>query len=67
VKIGVSLPRELTSALERRETRLPKASVANLYDVQKVLRSDFLERVGVLPDERLGGVSSGLRLVLDLG
>jgi len=52
--------------LDRRETRLPKPSVANVYDVQKVLRADFTERLGVLPSERLSAISDGLRLVLDL-
>lgn len=53
--------------LDRRDTRLPKDSVANVYDVQKVLRADFVERLGSLPNERLSAVSDGLRLVLDLG
>ena len=52
--------------LERRDTSLTKTSVANVYDVQKVLRADFLERVGALPDQRLASVDDGLRLVLDL-
>jgi hypothetical protein len=30
-------------------TRLPKVSVANVYDVQKVLRDDLLDCVGALP------------------
>jgi mRNA-degrading endonuclease toxin of MazEF toxin-antitoxin module len=52
--------------LERRQTRLSKPSVANVYDVQKMLRSDFDVRVCSLPGERLSAVSGGLRLVLDL-
>jgi mRNA interferase MazF len=52
--------------LDRRDTNLPKASVANVYDVQKVLRVDFDARLGRLPNERLGAVDDGLRLVLDL-
>ena len=52
--------------LEQRHTRLPKTSVANVYDVQKVLRSDFVERLGTLPDECLSAIADGLRLVLDL-
>jgi mRNA-degrading endonuclease toxin of MazEF toxin-antitoxin module len=52
--------------LDRRETRLSKPSVANVYDVQKVLRSDFLECLGLLPDRPLSAVSAGLRLALDL-
>ncbi|HVF59526.1 MAG TPA: type II toxin-antitoxin system PemK/MazF family toxin [Thermoanaerobaculia bacterium] len=52
--------------LERRATGLPKPSVANVYDIQKVLRSDFSERLGVLPTETLSRLDAGLRLVLDL-
>ncbi len=52
--------------LPRQATGLPKASVANVYDVQKVLRSDFLERTGALPLEYLAAVDDGLRLVLGL-
>lgn len=52
--------------LERRATGLPKSSVANVYDIQKVLRSDFSERLGALPAETLSRLDAGLRLVLDL-
>jgi mRNA-degrading endonuclease toxin of MazEF toxin-antitoxin module len=52
--------------LDRRETGLQRTSVANVYDVQKVLRADFLDRLGVLPNDRLSAVADGLRLVLDL-
>jgi mRNA interferase MazF len=52
--------------LDRRDTGLPKPSVANVYDLQKVLRADFLERVNTLPGDRLGALAEGLRLVLDL-
>jgi mRNA interferase MazF len=52
--------------LDRRETRLPKPSVANVYDVQKVLRADFMERLGMLPAGPLTALADGLRLVLDL-
>ncbi len=52
--------------LHRRSTGLPKVSVANVYDVQKVLRPDFLERSGKLPAQQLSAVEKGLRLVLDL-
>ena len=52
--------------LDRRDTRLPKASVANVYDTQKVLRADFLERLGILPDAPLAVLADGLRLALDL-
>jgi mRNA interferase MazF len=53
--------------LDRRDTRLPKASVANVYDVQKVLWPDFVERLGHLSPVRMRAVADGLRLVLDLG
>ena len=52
--------------LDRQATGLRKASVANLYDVQKVLRSDFVERLGRLPSGVLDQLDDGLRLVLDL-
>jgi len=52
--------------LDRRDTGLPKPSVANVYDVQKVLRADFVQRLGRLSTARLDAVSDGLRLVLDL-
>ena len=52
--------------LDRRATRLPKASVANVYDVQKVLRSDFAEFLGMLPRDDLSAVENGLQLVLQL-
>lgn len=52
--------------LPRQATGLPKASVANVYDVQKVLRADFLERTGFLPSENLSRLDAGLRLVLSL-
>jgi mRNA-degrading endonuclease toxin of MazEF toxin-antitoxin module len=52
--------------LDTRATQLGKASVANVYDVQKVLRSDLLERVARLPTAELGALDSGLRLALDL-
>ena len=52
--------------LDRRATQLPKASVANVYDVQKVLRADFLECLGTLPPATLGDLDEGLRLALDL-
>ncbi len=52
--------------LERRATGLPKSSVANVYDIQKVLRSDFGERLGALPAEAIAQLGAGLRLVLDL-
>ncbi|MGQ0737369.1 MAG: type II toxin-antitoxin system PemK/MazF family toxin [Acidobacteriota bacterium] len=55
-----------TVRLDRRATGLPRTSVANVYDVQKILRSDFVESTGTLPAERLAALDAGLRLVLDL-
>ena len=52
--------------LGRQETNLSKASVANLYDIQKVLRSDFLERSAMLPLPAVDRLDAGLRLVLGL-
>ena len=52
--------------LDRRDTRLLKPSVANVYDVQKVLRAAFMERLSALPGDRLTAIADGLRLVLDL-
>ena len=52
--------------LSRHVTGLPKASVANVYDVQKALRADFLERAGTLSAESLASLEAGLRLVLHL-
>lgn len=52
--------------LEARATRLSKASVANVYDLQKVLRSDLVSRVGVLPPESVAALDDALRRVLGL-
>jgi mRNA-degrading endonuclease toxin of MazEF toxin-antitoxin module len=52
--------------LDRRDTHLSKTSIANVYDVQKVLRFDFVQRLAALPSERLAAVGAGLRLVLGL-
>jgi mRNA-degrading endonuclease toxin of MazEF toxin-antitoxin module len=52
--------------LSQKATGLPKASVANVYDLQKALRGDFLERAGALPSESLAALDAGLRLVLQL-
>jgi hypothetical protein len=37
-----------------------------VYDIQKVIRADFVERLGTLPTSRLKALTDGLRLVLDL-
>jgi mRNA interferase MazF len=52
--------------LSRQTTGLQKASVANVYDVQKALRADFVKRSGALPAESLASLDAGLRLVLHL-
>lgn len=52
--------------LSRRSTGLSKPSVANVYDVQKVLRLDLLGRSAALPPGVLGEVEDGLRLVFQL-
>ncbi len=52
--------------LEKRATGLSKPSVANVYDIQKVLRADFVERVGRLGREQREALDEGLRLVLEL-
>ena len=50
----------------RKATGLPKASVANVYDLQRVLLIDFEERSARLPTEDLVSLDDGIRLVLDL-
>lgn len=55
-----------TVRLPIRTTGLSKDSVANVYDLQKVLRSDLVERVGSLPPAELAALGDGLRLVLEL-
>lgn len=52
--------------LETRSTRLSKPSVANVYDLQKVLKSDLIEQAGELHGSELQAIDAGLRLVLDL-
>jgi len=51
---------------DRRATHLPKPSVANIYDLQKVVRSDFRECLGMFPAGELAALDAGLRLVLNL-
>ena len=55
-----------TLRLDRRGTGLSKVSVANVYDVQKVLVYDFLERIGHLEGPSVTALDEGLRLVLGL-
>lgn len=58
------LPGNVT--LEKHSTGLPKPSVANVYDLQKVLRSDLAECLQPLPPESLSRLNDGLRLVFAL-
>ena len=51
-------------ALAAEDTCLPRASVANVYDLQRVLYGDFLERSALLPAGPLAALDAGLRLVL---
>jgi mRNA interferase MazF len=55
-----------TVRFEKRATGLPKPSVANVYDIQKVLSGDFVERLGRLSPDQAATLDQGLRLVLDL-
>jgi mRNA-degrading endonuclease toxin of MazEF toxin-antitoxin module len=55
-----------TLRLSQHATGLGRPSVANVYDVQKVLRSDFLERTGRITGPDLTALNAGLRLVLGL-
>jgi mRNA-degrading endonuclease toxin of MazEF toxin-antitoxin module len=52
--------------LEASATGLSRTSVANVYDLQKVLRSDLVERAGRLDPESRERLDRGLRLVLGL-
>jgi mRNA-degrading endonuclease toxin of MazEF toxin-antitoxin module len=52
--------------LDRRLTRLPRDSVANAYDLQKVLVGDFTEHLATLPPAALAGLDAELGLVVDL-
>lgn len=52
--------------LDRRLTRLSKDSVANVFDLQKVLAGDFEEHAATLPADALRRLDDALRLVLDL-
>ena len=52
--------------LDRKVTRLSKVSVANVYDVQKIIVDDMLERLARLPAAEMELIDDGLRLVLGL-
>lgn len=53
-------------ALGRRETGLPKSSVANVSQVATVDKRTLTHRVRAVPKSRLDEVELGLRLVLSL-
>lgn len=55
-----------TVRLDEALTGLSKPSVANVYDVQKVILEDFIERSGTVPSASMREIENGLRLVLDL-
>jgi mRNA interferase MazF len=52
--------------LRRRETSLPKDSVARCTEIYTIFRSVLLERVGRIPDHRMAEVEQALRLYLAL-
>jgi mRNA interferase MazF len=52
--------------LRRKETRLPKDSVANVSQVYTVDKSFLVERVGALSDPLMRKIEDGLKLVLAL-
>lgn len=52
--------------LQKGATRLSKPSIANVYDVQKVMRSGFVDYLGRLPQHEMSAIEDGLRLVLGL-
>ena len=52
--------------LKRRETSLPKDSVARCTEIYTVFRQVMLERIGRIPDSRVVEVEQALRLYLAL-
>lgn len=55
-----------TVRLDEPLTGLAKPSVANTYDLQKVILDDFIERTGTLSATSMREIENGMRLVLDL-
>ena len=53
--------------LTRKQSGLPKDSVANVSQLVTLDRADLRERVGRVPRAFMLRVDDGLRLVLDLG
>ena len=52
--------------LPRKQTNLPKSSVANVSQVLTVDKRFLTERVGILPSHLLEQIEKGLRLALQL-
>ncbi len=52
--------------LTKRDSGLPKPSVANVSQVAPLPRIGFIERIRPLSPDRLEQIDEGLRLVLDL-
>lgn len=52
--------------ISQRDSGLPRRSVVNVSQMLSVDRSNFLERIGLLPRRRMEEVDDGLRLVLGL-
>jgi mRNA interferase MazF len=52
--------------LSAKETGLSKDSVVNLSQLITLDRSQFIEKVGTIPDDLLFSIDEGLRTVLDL-
>jgi mRNA-degrading endonuclease toxin of MazEF toxin-antitoxin module len=52
--------------LRKRETRLPKDSVARCTEIYTIFRSIMFERVSRIPDQRVVDVEQALRLYLAL-
>lgn len=53
--------------LSKRETSLPRPSVANVSQVAALPRTGFAQRVGRLSGEAIDRIDAGLRLVMQLG
>ena len=52
--------------VEKKRSRLPKDSVANVSQVVTVNKSFLTEKAGELPSKLMAAVDAGLRLVLSL-
>lgn len=52
--------------LPRRDTGLPRDSVANVSQILTLDKTALLERAGILPSPLLRRIEAGLRLVLNL-